>query len=337
MARQPEVRLVPMTHRSQRVIGGVVALLVGCVAEFPSYGGKTAINSDGAVAGDGAGGSVGGAVADGEPGATHDARVLVPPDSTDLGVGPRADTADDLGRPLPDFEVVTFHDVAVDDAAPPPDAAVFVEPRAALRIVGGDTPVGCGAHDIALAWETAGLSRCDLRAVPPVFSLDDLPLPRAQVDVAGVLGRVDFTLECTTADGVPLRAGVTLNPLTGLPPNVELANRWAVRAEQRRCASVKGQTLVPESGDEGFVYRNAASATQTCRCLGYGVAEQFDPHPERPDRRCFYSPRNNVMCDWRADAVDGQWFNEGARDRNDCIGLLRCAQPVAFCADRYAP
>ncbi|MFZ4738012.1 MAG: hypothetical protein ACOYM9_18795 [Bradymonadia bacterium] len=324
-----------MTHQSQ-ILGGVVAILAGCVADFPTYVGKTESTSDSAVSSD-EGGLLGGAFPDGEPWIDEDTSVDAPPDASDLGLDPRLDAEIDLGRPLPDFEVVTFRDVAVEDVAPAPDAAVFVEPRAALRIVGGDTPLGCGPHDIALAWETAGLSRCDLRAVPPVFSLNNVPLPQVQVDVAGVLGRVEFTLECTTAEGVPLRAGVTLNPLTGLPPTRELANRSVVRAEQRRCASVKGQTLVPDSGDEGFVFRNAASATQVCRCLGYGVADQFDPHPEYEHRRCFDSPRSKVMGDWRADGIDGQWFNAGARDRNDCIGLLRCAQPVEFCADRYAP
>ena len=317
-------------------LGGLVTLLAGCFADFPTYAGGAGATPEDGTLGEGDGGAGGGGSGDGGRVAVVDAGGGTGPGAQDQGTAARADAEPDQGRRPADAEV-TPEDARVEDVEPTVDATLPEGPHAALRIEGGATPVGCGAHDIGLVWETFRVSRCDLRTVPPVFSLDDLPLPRARVEVDGVLGQVEFILECTTADGTPLRAGATLRPLTGLPPALELADRHAVRAEQRRCASAKGQTLVRESDGEGFVYGNAASANQSCRCLGYGPAQRFDPHEEDGEQRCFGAPDNNTVGDWRADGVDGQWFNEPAENRNDCIGRLRCTGPVDFCADRYAP
>jgi hypothetical protein len=279
-----------MGRRLESGLLGAAAALAACTTDFPGWRGD----------GDGGPFAEDAAPFDGAPDVAFVTR-------RDFGLPDGAPVRPDAAPPPPDLGP---------DAAPPPPSLTFASEDAA--------PPGCAPRDVRLAWETTSLTSCRLASHPPGT---DLEVPPDGAHTVNVAADTQFVLTCHGPDG-PLSSSVSIAFVPGLAATRAFANRDEVRAEQRRCAAVRGHEALAE---EAHVHHDGESARQVCRCAGYGgVAALSDG-----GSRCFASPGDNRLAYWRE--AEDRWDVRRATDDNRCLQQLTCATPAARCAELYAP
>jgi hypothetical protein len=293
----------------RRALPILVAALAGCTTAFPEYRG-----------GDGAPGAEAGppGAEAGPPGAEAG------PSPTDTGtsrIDARGTDTSPADARVPDAAPA---DARVPDAAPrdalAPDAAPSV-----MLASDDPAPPGCAPRDVTLTWHATGVQACHLASDPPGATPLAAVLPDGATTVH-LAADTRFSLTCDGPDGA-LESDVAVAFVTGLPDQRAFATREAVRAEQRRCAGVRGLTALD---DDSEVHADDDSAVEVCRCAGYAAVAASDRGVP-----CFASPGDNWLGYWLA--AENRWNVREAWRDNRCLQALTCAQPAQRCADLYAP
>jgi hypothetical protein len=309
---------------SVRRIAALVALatLAGpaCFIEVPE---RSSLRQ-GAV-GDALAGAVPSTDANGEPGA--DARVGTGPPvhAADGRVDPMGPPGPPDAAPEPEPDRGLVEPGGADFGLPPAPRP----PRVTLRLLRGAHPLGCGPHDVGLAWETADVVACVLTNSRPGAVPEPIDaLPGGQKEVPAVSGRVTFRIDCTGDDGRTAHDEVEVRPLTNLGATLTLPNRVQIRAEQTSCAREHDQAVLPDDDGNGFVEDTEPSAAQICLCAGYTVVEAGSK-----TTKCYAHPEDKVIGHWSA--ADDDWRIVEAAPGDRCFENLTCSGPVEYCDERY--
>ena len=306
---------VPM-HRLAALVALAAFAGPACFIElperFPAEDGRDALAGS-AVPG---GGSADGRVATGPPTRAGDGRVdpLGPPGPRDAAPEP---------APAPDHGLVD--PVETDFALPPAPRA----PRVSLQLVRGAHPLGCGPHDVGLAWDTTAVASCTLTT----SQRGDIPrpidaLPSGQADLPAVSGRVTISIDCTGVEGGLAHDEVEVRPLANLDEIRTIPTRLQIREEQVRCARRQGHAVLPQEDANGYVMNTAASAEQICRCAGYGIVDATSEAT-----KCYAHVTGKALGQWVA--ADDDWHIAPAAMREGCFEEIRCSAPVEYCDERY--
>lgn len=317
------LRSAPVSIRRIAALAALAALAgPACFIEVPERASLQRNDQGDALAGavpstDAAGDTpADGRVGAGPPVHAGDGRVdpVGPPGPPDLGPEP---------APEPDHGLVDPD--GADFAVPPGPRAPLVR----LELVRSAHPLGCGPHDVGLAWETSNVSGCVLtssqRGAPP---RPVEALPSGQTEIQAVSGRVTFYIDCTGEDGGTAHAEVEVRPLTNLGETLTLPNRVQIRSEQVRCARGHRQAMLPETDGDGFVMDTEPSAAQICRCAGYGTVDVTSAAT-----RCYAHAMGKVLGRWAA--ADDDWHIVDAGKDDRCFDEITCSAPVEYCDERY--